>query len=828
MRVDLHCHSKWSKRPSLWLMQKINCPESFSEPLAMYRILREKGMDAVTITDHNVIDGALEIGHLPNAFVGCEYTTYFPVDNCKVHILVYRQSERQHRELTEARKNIFDLVSYLQQSGLPHVCAHPFFWINDRLTLDHVEQLVLLFKNWELNGDMNPTMNDAVSTLVRHLNRTDIERLSNKHGFAPRFDKPWEKNFTSGSDDHSCLGLATSHTEVNQANDIDEFFAGIDEGQTVVSCGAATPNAFSRRIYSIAYQFYKSRFDLAPYVEKDVFLNFLDRTLTTPQDATPQAPPWYHVLRSRRRAARNLKDENSIFQIARHEAERLILGDPKLMTIVKGAHNTPETLDWQWYDFVTQVTGRVLHHVEKHFFERILKGQFFDIFHTAGAAGALYTLLAPYFVSYSLHRKEQTWSREVLEHFHGEKPWFKAEVNAPRVAHFTDTYYEVNGVARTLQQHRDMAHQLEIDYEIITCIEGKRAAQRGIRHFNAVGSFSLPEYPENKLLTPPFLEILHHCYEAGYTHIHAATPGPMGLAALGVARILHLPISGTYHTAFPQYGKNLTEDRYVEDMLWKAMIWFYDQMDAVFVPSQAFAKELLEHGITADKIKDYPRGCDIERFHPDQRCNILQKKFSVPNDDSVKILYVGRISREKNLPVLVETFWQLYTEGINVRLVVVGDGPYREEMAAALVDAPAHFTGYVEGDDLARIYASCDVMVFPSTTDTFGNVVLEAQASGIPIIVSDQGGPQENLIDGETGFVVKNSTAEGFAAALRNLCTDEGLRQRMGSAARCYMSKRGFAGAFEELFAVYTDQRTTPNEIRDDLPFSGLLKMGGL
>ncbi len=828
MRVDLHCHSKWSKRPSLWLMQKINCPESFSEPAAMYRILREKGMDAVTITDHNVIDGALEIAHLPHAFVGCEYTTYFPEDNCKVHILVYRQTEQQHRELTEARKNIFDLVHYVQTHKLPHVCAHPFFWINDRLTLEHVEQLVLLFKNWELNGDMNPVMNDAVSTLVKHLDKDDIERLANKHNITPQFERPWEKNFTSGSDDHSGLGLATSYTEVARAQDVDSFFEGIDEGQTRIRCGTATPNAFSRRIYSIAYQFYKTRFNLDAYVDKDVFLNFLERTLTTPQETSPGAPNWFHVLRTRRRAARDMGDENSIFQIARHEAERLILNDPKLMTIVRGGQNAPDTLDWQWYDFVTQVSGRVLHHMEKHFFERVLKGRFFDIFHTLGATGALYTLLAPYFVSYSLHRKEQTWSHEVLEHFHGKKPWFKADEKTPKVAHFTDTFYEVNGVARTLQEHGKLAQELGKDYEIITCTTEKRSAQRGVRPFTAVGSFTLPEYPELQLLTPPFLEILHHCYEAGYTHIHTATPGPVGLAALGVARILNLPISGTYHTAFPQYAKTLTEDRYVEDMIWKAMIWYYEQMDAVYVPSQAFGDELLERGIHGEKLRVYPRGCDIERYHPKHKSAILHTHYQVPDDGAVNILYVGRVSREKNLHTLVEAFWNLYTEGVDARLIVVGDGPYREEMAAALVDAPAVFTGYVEGDALSALYASCDFLVFPSMTDTFGNVVLEAQASGLPVVVSDQGGPRENLLHGETGFVVSAECARGYEEFMRTLCTDHALRQQMGKAAREYMSKRDFASAFETLYEMYTDHDKPSRDMSEDLPLTGFLNAGGL
>ena len=125
MRIDLHCHSKHSKRPSLWLMQKIGCPESFTEPLELYQIARQKGMTGVTITDHNVIDGALEIAHLPNTTVGCEYTTYFPEDGCKVHVLAYGLDEAKHKDLTDARPNIFEFVDYLDKHKMNYVCAHP-------------------------------------------------------------------------------------------------------------------------------------------------------------------------------------------------------------------------------------------------------------------------------------------------------------------------------------------------------------------------------------------------------------------------------------------------------------------------------------------------------------------------------------------------------------------------------------------------------------------------------------------------------------------------------------------------------------------------------
>ncbi len=128
----------------------------------------------------------------------------------------------------------------------------------------------------------------------------------------------------------------------------------------------------------------------------------------------------------------------------------------------------------------------------------------------------------------------------------------------------------------------------------------------------------------------------------------------------------------------------------------------------------------------------------------------------------LKLLYVGRVSKEKNLQMLVRSFITISESRPDVQMIVVGDGPYLEEMRQALADYSCIFTGYLDGEDLAAVYASSDLFVFPSTTDTFGNVVLEAQASGIPVIVTDAGGPQENMLDGQTGLVVKADDEEGF------------------------------------------------------------------
>ena len=164
MKIDLHVHSKYSTRPAKWVLQKLGCHECYTEPQALYRIARERGMSAVTITDHNTIAGCLEIAHLPDTFISEEITTYFP-DGCKIHVLAYNLNEGQHEQIQQARNNIFDLVPYLNDKAIVHSVAHPLWSINNRLTVEHFEQLLLLFKNFELNGGRGELLNQWLQAI---------------------------------------------------------------------------------------------------------------------------------------------------------------------------------------------------------------------------------------------------------------------------------------------------------------------------------------------------------------------------------------------------------------------------------------------------------------------------------------------------------------------------------------------------------------------------------------------------------------------------------------------------------------------------------------
>jgi glycosyltransferase involved in cell wall biosynthesis len=325
-----------------------------------------------------------------------------------------------------------------------------------------------------------------------------------------------------------------------------------------------------------------------------------------------------------------------------------------------------------------------------------------------------------------------------------------------------------------------------------------------VKNFSPIGSYEISVYPEQKLFCPPVLEILDYCYNEAFTHIHSATPGPLGLAALAVARILKLPIVGTYHTALPQYAHYLTEDASITELIWKYVLWYYDQMDLVYVPSKSTAVELEEKGISAQKIRVFPRGVDTAQFHPAKRNGVLDDRCS-KGSDVLRLLYVGRISKEKNLEILVNVFRSLSQSSDKVALVVVGDGPYREEMQHELRSAPTVFTGYLEGEALASIYASCDLFLFPSTTDTFGNVVLEAQASGLPVIVTDCGGPCENIAPGQSGLVVVGNDEKSFLEGVQSLLSDPRRLREMSKAARDYAETRTFDRAFMQTWELYAE-----------------------
>ncbi len=232
------------------------------------------------------------------------------------------------------------------------------------------------------------------------------------------------------------------------------------------------------------------------------------------------------------------------------------------------------------------------------------------------------------------------------------------------------------------------------------------------------------------------------------------------------------------------------------------MRWFYGQQDTIFVNSEQYRRSWAERGIEDAKLKILPRGLDTDLFNPERRLESFWRRPGV-EENEVRLLYVGRISREKDLDVLASAYRKLRDEQMPVRLFMVGIGPYVKALQETLPDAI--FAGYLAGEELATAYASADVFAFPSTTDTFGNVILEAQAAGLPVVVSDVGGPRELVEHGVNGLVTKAHDADALAEAIKSLATDPALRTEMGRRARQSVVDRSWPSAFQNFWAATTE-----------------------
>jgi glycosyltransferase involved in cell wall biosynthesis len=276
--------------------------------------------------------------------------------------------------------------------------------------------------------------------------------------------------------------------------------------------------------------------------------------------------------------------------------------------------------------------------------------------------------------------------------------------------------------------------------------------------------------------------------------------------------LLGVPLSGIYHTDFPLYVRTLTQDEALEQLTWRYMYWFYEQMDTIYVPSEVYRRQLIDNGFDRKKLHVLTRGVDLRRFSPAKRDAGFWPARGT--GDGLKFIYVGRVSKEKNLDLMLEAFVELRRESADVEMLVVGDGPYLAALEERYRRPDIIFTGFLEGEALAAAYAGADVFVFPSTTDTFGNVVLEAQASGLPVIVSNRGGPAEIVSDGESGMIFDAAEPGSLKRVMRRMLANPELRFRLSSGALENAGQSSWQQVLDDLWDAKSPASATTESYR--------------
>jgi glycosyltransferase involved in cell wall biosynthesis len=802
-RVDLHVHSKYSDRPSEWLLRRIGAPESFTEPRELYRVCRERGMDFVTVSDHNRIDGALEIAHLPGTFISCEVTTYFPEDGCKIHLLVTGIDEAQFREIEAARGSIYELRDYLYDQEIVHCVAHPLYSVNGRLTVEHFEKLLVLFKRFEgLNGARDARAGDIARLVLTHLTAGLVAELAERHRLQPRDPQPWRKLLTGGSDDHGGLHIARAWTETPPAATVAEYLGHLRAGHHEPGGEAGSSLKLAHTFYSVAHRYYRARLPRGP--GRDLLAELFHRLVTG--EGGEGAGERVGVVR---RAAALFLGRREPRLLASDRA--LADGLAKLVARAErpGAHDESRA-----FREASRLSQQLSYAFLRTFLHHARRGRLTEGLQTLSALAPLSLCFAPYLTAFQTQHKDEPLLRAVARRFAAAAP---LAARGPAKAWFTDTLLDVNGVAATVATAAGVASRLGLPLRVVTSLAEVPAAPAldfELRNFPPVGEIRLPEYADQKLAFPPFLDIIERCERERLDEVIVSTPGPVGLAGLAAARLLGLRLTGIYHTDFPAYVRTLTDSEALEQLAWSYMRWFFESMDRIYVPSRRYLELLAERGFSRQRLRVLPRGVDRERFRPERRDPRFWRRFGW--QEGFTFLYVGRVSREKNLDALLAACGELQRRGEAARLAVVGDGPYLEELRRRHAGPAVLFTGYLHGDTLADAYAAADAFVFPSTTDTFGNVVLEAQASGLPVIVSDQGGPPELVAPHAAGLVVDVGRPEELPAAMLRLLRQPELRAQMAARGLAQARSSGWEALVHELWGECEAPASAPGRAAAD------------
>jgi len=428
--------------------------------------------------------------------------------------------------------------------------------------------------------------------------------------------------------------------------------------------------------------------------------------------------------------------------------------------------------------------------VYAHDHRRLYQGSIYKTIHSVLRCSLLYLNLMP--------RRWRSsdwgyWNHSFPQNRVGHQ--HKQQEDMMRIAFISETFLpKIDGITNTLcrlLEHLDQRGHPSVMF----APQGAPSIYAGTPILQPV-SIPFPFYPELKIANP-FTSLERHLVEFRPDLIHVVNPFSIGVAGTRYARMHDIPLVASYHTDVPGYTTRFYGMPFMTDLIWDYFRWVHNQADLTLCPSHATLQELNQKGFK--NLKIWSRGVDMERFAPSKCRPEWRWGMSGGRPESMILLYVGRLAAEKRVEWLLPVIQSLPF----AHLVIVGDGPRREELEALFGGTNTTFTGYLQGEDLARAYASADIFVFPSANETFGNVVLEAMASGLPVVAPRSGGVMDSVIDGETGLLFDSDQQNDLVAAVSKIIMDPGMMRKMGSAARRTASKRSWNGILDHLIEDY-------------------------
>ncbi|HVY78509.1 MAG TPA: glycosyltransferase [Solirubrobacterales bacterium] len=743
-RVDMHCHSTASQLSRLGVQRSLGLPECATPPEEVYELAKRRGMDFVTITDHDTIDGCLELADRPDCFVSEELTARFAGEPQAVHVLCYGITPGDHEWLQAHAGDLEACAAFLHENEIACALAHPFYNVDAPLTPRHRRRLAELFPVWEVrNGSRAVELNMPAAIYVETHGGTGI----------------------GGSDDH----------------------AGVDIGRTFTAVpAAATPEEFLRQLRAGAATAGGEQGSAAKWAHAAMAL--ATRALVLPGSGAPSP-------RDEERGRTGTVDPAAVLKIAqrvigegaaREGKVAADIGPDDARALLEAWLDAVE-LDLRGRDLLAYLQAEGFSHADlyrraRRTHERRLRravargtnsAREGDV---ASAVGGLFDAVIPA-VPYV----------PATTFLGAEKAKLAGRAERPRVALIADGIGSVHGVSATIEKIRELGVP-GFEIEVVGTDAGVD------RRLPAAAELEVPFYEGMSLGVPGLPGLAETLAEGRYDVVHVTAPGPAGIAAALLERIAGTPLVASYHTELVAYAGLRSGDGGLEALAKGAVGAFYNAPSLVLSPSPAADRSLLALGVEPGKLGRWERGVDVSRFDPGKAA-----RADYPGE--VKVLYAGRLTREKGVDLLAESFLRAREADPRLHLLLAGGGPEEGELRARL-GQHATFLGWLEGEELARAYASADVFLFCSTTDTYGQVVLEAGASGLPVIAVAEGGPASLVENRHTGMLCQ-ADADHVAGTLLQLAASPLLRRHLGSSAVRTARERSWERAMEQLAGGY-------------------------
>lgn len=368
-----------------------------------------------------------------------------------------------------------------------------------------------------------------------------------------------------------------------------------------------------------------------------------------------------------------------------------------------------------------------------------------------------------------------------------------------RVALFTETFLpKIDGIVSVLLLTLEHFQRRGVEAVVVAHERGVREVA-GARVIGVPG-LPVPFYPELRF-GPPHLGTYRQVKAFQPDVIHLVHPATIGVGGIAIARALGVPYVASFHTGIMGMARFFKLGPlplgFLEPLLWAWTRWTFNGADARLATSTRVQQELMAHGVR--EVGLWRRGVDAEKFHPRYRDAAMRAALSGGHPDETILLYVGRLSPEKQ----IEQVRAVLEAVPGTRLAIIGDGPHRAALERHFAGLPVTFMGYLTGEPLSRAYASADIFVFTSAWESFGLVVVEAMAAGLPVVSSRVGGVTDVVGEGVTGYTFAVDDVAGLVAGVRAIVEEPGRRAHMGRAARAFAETQGWPVMMDELLDVY-------------------------